>query len=545
MASEVRTTARPGKHLISFLMVLFILTLGIGIGTLISYHVGAVGPGDSQLRITTDGKPIVGGAALALSQAFEEVAKRVEPAVVNINTEELVKNPARSQRRGNQRSPQQQQPQDPDELDPFSRFFGAPNMPDQFTRKSLGSGVIVDPKGYIITNNHVVEGATKIKVSVQEGQEYTARVVAADSLSDLAVIKIDGNKEFPIAKVGDAKAMKVGDWVLAIGSPFGLEQTVTAGIISATGRVFPEASGASIAMLFNDYLQTDAAINPGNSGGPLVNMNGEVVGINTFISTSTRSNAGVGFAVPSHILVNTYNQILEKGKVTRGWLGVNMNYGMPFTPAMAKFFGVKDGKGVLITGLSDETSKPSDSGPAARGGVKPEDVIVEFDGRKVATVQDLRQAVASTPPGRTVRLKVVRFGAEKQLEVTLGERKLEDQDARNQRGGFTFEEREEESKPEIGLEFDDVPAQLSREAGISGGAMIKSVKAGSLAEDAGLSENDVVVAANGKPITVARDLFNIIRDLRAGEAAVLKFLKIQKDQNGLRPSTFYTSITKP
>jgi serine protease Do len=543
--------ANPGKHLVSFLMVLLILTIGIGIGTLISYRVGAVGPGDSQLKIQTDGKPIVGGAALSLSQAFEEVAKRVEPAVVNINTEEVVKlTQRRSQnRRGQQQPPQQQNPRQRDPMDDLLNrlpFFGTPELPDQYTRKSLGSGVIVDPKGYIITNNHVVEGASKIKVTIEE-QEYTAHVIAADQLSDIAVIKIEGTKEFAYARIGDAKGMKVGDWVLAIGSPFGLEQTVTAGIVSATGRVFPDAQQTgSMAMMFNDYLQTDAAINPGNSGGPLVNLNGEVVGINTFISTTTRSSAGVGFAVPSHIFVNVYNQILEKGKVTRGWLGVNMNYGMPWTPAMAKFFGVKQGRGVLITGLSEESGKPSENGPAARAGMKAEDVVVEFDGKKISTVQDLRLAVASTPPGRKVRVKVVRHGVEKDLEVGVGERKLEDQDARAGRGGFSFEEREEEPKPEIGLEFDDVPPQTVSELKIPGGALINSVRVGSLAEEASLEEGNIVVAANGKPILAARDLFNIIRDLKKGEAAVLKFLRVQRDERGgVNSATFYTSISKP
>jgi serine protease Do len=180
--------------------------------------------------------------------------------------------------------------------------------------------VVVDPKGYIITNRHVVEGATKIKVKLLSDEEYMAKVVATDELSDLAVIKIESKKDFPFAKVGDSKSMKIGDWVLAIGSPFGLEHTVTAGIISATGRMFRNemADPSYSAMIFNDYLQTDAAINSGNSGGPLVNMNGEVVGINSFISTTSRSSAGVGFAVPSHTFVNVYNQILDKGRVTRG-----------------------------------------------------------------------------------------------------------------------------------------------------------------------------------------------------------------------------------
>ena len=379
---------KPGKRLISFFMVLFVLTLGIGIGTLVSYRVGAVAPGDSQLRVQGDGKPLVGGAALALSQAFEEVARLVEPAVVNINTEVVVKRQTKKRE-----TPEREDPME----DFFRRFFNNPNLPDNYTRQSLGSGVIVDPKGYIITNSHVVEGATKIKVSLKEGQQYTAQIIAADSLSDIAVIKIEGTKEFPFAKIGNAKALKVGDWVLAIGSPFGLEQTVTAGIISATGRVFPDATTAStMAMLFNDYLQTDAAINPGNSGGPLVNMNGEVVGINTFIQTTGRSNAGVGFRCSrSHLcqrLQPDHGQRESDPRLHRS----QHEHPFTFTPAMAQFFGVKQGAGVLITGLSDDTGKVADRGPAAQAGMKPEDVVVEFDGKKILSVKDLRLAVANT-----------------------------------------------------------------------------------------------------------------------------------------------------
>jgi serine protease Do len=545
MNSDLRESVRPGKRLLSFFMVFLVLAIGIGIGTLISYRVGATGAGDSQLKIQTDGKPVVGGAALALSQAFEEVANTVKPAVVNINTEEIIKISRR-------RVPQDQDQGDDPMDDLFRRFFNSPTpqMPEQFRSQSLGSGVIVDPKGYIITNNHVVGGATKIKVSLAGGQEYDAKIIATDSLSDIGVIKIDSDKPFPYAKVGNAKAMKVGDWVIAIGSPFGLDQTVTAGIVSATGRVFPDRDVGSIgAMLFNDYLQTDAAINPGNSGGPLVNLNGEVVGINSFISTASRSNAGVGFAVPSHIFVNVYNQILEKGKFVRGWIGVNMNL-IPFTPAMAKYFGVKQGGGVLITGLSDEGGTASESGPAAKAGIKPEDVIVEFGGKKVTSVQDLRLAVANTPPGQKAKVKVIRFGEEKLIDVSVAERTLESQD--RERGTFSFEEKEEQPKPEIGLSFDDVPARTAKELDLSGGALVLSIKAGSLAEDAGLIGQDrggfdIIVAANGRKIEKAQDLLDVVKGLKSGDAAVLKFIRVQRDQQRGRlvPSVFYTSITKP
>jgi len=546
MSNEPSHYTRSRKSLVSFFMVLFILSLGIGIGTLITYSAGAVVLGGSQLKIQTDGKPVAGGAVQSLSQAFAEVAKRVEPAVVNINTEEIVRLP----RRG--RTPGGGQGEVPDDL--FHRLLPnipnvAPQMPEQFTRQSLGSGIIVDPKGYIITNNHVIDRATKIKVSVAGGKDYAARVIGADELSDIAVIKIDGEKEFPVVRVGDAKSMSVGDWVLAIGSPFGLDQSVTAGIISTTGRVFDSSDG-SPSMLFNDYLQTDAAINPGNSGGPLVNMNGEVVGINSFISTRSQQNAGVGFAVPSHIFVNVYNQIVDKGRVQRGWLGVNMNT-LPFTEAMARYFGVKQGGGVLITGLSLENGDPGSTGPAAKAGIKAEDVIVEFGGKKILTVQDLRLAVANTPPGQSTQVKVVRHGEERTLQATVAERTFESATASKEQGGFSLEEKQEDVKPEIGLKVDDVPSDLSRNLTVPGGALVISVNAGSLAEDAGLTSQDqnnadVIVEANGKKIDSALDLLNVVKGLKSGEAVILKFARIQRDRvNHFRTDMFFTSITKP
>jgi serine protease Do len=542
MAKQPDESGSKRKRLLGFLMVLFVLALGIGIGTLISYRVDATGPADSQLQMQTGGKPVAGGAFLAMSQAFDEAAKRIEPAVVNINTEELI-------------TRRQMMPEE-DLNDPmyefFRRFgFGGPmgQLPEQQMRRSLGSGVIVDPKGYIITNAHVVEGATKITVNVPGGNEYTARVIGTDPVSDIAVIKITGDKPFPYANIGNSRNMKVGDWVIAVGSPFGLEQTVTAGIISATGRTFEQGGGPSEYSVFNDYLQTDAAINRGNSGGPLVNMNAEVVGINSFISTPTGASAGVGFAVPSHLFTRVYNQILQTGKVARGWVGVNMNP-FPFTPAMAKFFGVKQGSGVLITQLSDESGEPSDTGPAAKAGIKPEDVVIAYNGKKITGMQDFRLAVADTPPGQKAKVTVIRHGREQEFEITVGERRFEDQE----KGRYSFEEKEEKPKPEIGAEIDNVPARIAQALDISGGAYIVSVKPGSLADEAGLAgpdqggSGDVIVAANGKEIQNARQLFDIINGLKSGESVVLKFLRVAgRGQSGGRVPTasYYTSIVKP
>jgi serine protease Do len=543
MNKQPNGSGRSGKRLLTFTMVLFVLALGITIGTLISNRVDATGPGDSQLQMQTDGKPVVGGAFLALSQAFEEVATRVEPSVVNINTEEVITN--------RRRAMPEMDPNDPN-FELFRRFFGPdfqmPKQPEQQMQRSLGSGIIVDPKGYIITNNHVVDGATKIKVSLAGGEEFTATVIGTDPVSDIAVIKISGKNDFPYVKIGNSKTMKVGDWVIAIGSPFGFEQTVTAGIISTTGRTFEnrETGGPAYAFL-NDYLQTDAAINTGNSGGPLVNMNAEVVGINTFISTTTGGNTGVGFAVPSHLFTKVYNQILQTGKVSRGWVGISMNT-LPFTPAMAKFFGVKQGSGVLITNLIDENNETSDTGPAAKAGIKPEDVIVEFDGTKTPNPQALRLAAANAVPGRKAKVKVIRFGQEKELEILVAERKFAEQEKRQ----YTLEEKEEAPKAEIGLEFNNVSSRMSKAMNISGGALVTSVKPGSLADEAGLEgsdqgDGDVIIAINGKPVNNRDDLLNIVKAVKGGDSVIIKFLRIagQTQDNRVVTNTFYTSVLKP
>ncbi len=540
MSNQPNGNGKTWKRLFTFTMVLFVLALGIGIGTLISNRADATGPGDSQLQIQTDGKPVAGGAFLSMSQAFEEVANRVRSSVVNVNTEEIVTN----RRRG---TVPDLDPDDP-AYEFYHRFFG-PNsqVPEQQMQRSLGSGIIVDPKGYVITNNHVVEGATKVKVSLSGGEEYTAKVIGSDPVADIAVIKISGKEDFPYAKIGSSKAMKVGDWVIAIGSPFGFDQTVTAGIISATGRTFDGGNRGPEYSFLNDYLQTDAAINQGNSGGPLVNMNAEVVGINTFISTYSGGSAGVGFSVPSHLFVNAYNQILQRGKVSRGWVGISMNT-LPFTPAMAKFFGVKQGSGVLITDLIDEDNEASAAGPAAKAGLKPEDVITEFNGTKTPNPQILRMAVVNAVPGQKAKVKVIRRGQEMEFDVLVAERKFAEQE----KGKYSFEEKEESPKAEIGLEFDNVPAQLAKSASVSQGAYITNVKPGSLADEAGLvgSEQkqgvvDIIVSANGKPVNNRDDLLNAVKALKSGDPVILKFLRVGRLDNRVQTNTFYTSVVKP
>lgn len=325
----------------------------------------------------------------AMSNTFAHVASAVKPAVININTVQVTRYPSRGSR-----SPFE----DFFGEDFFRRYFG--DVPES-VQKSLGSGVIVDEKGDALTNNHVVANAREIEVVLYDGSKHKAKIIGTDPKTDLAVIRIEGLKKFTIAKLGDSDKVNVGDWVLAIGSPFGLEQTVTAGIVSAKGRVIGQGP-------FDDFLQTDAAINPGNSGGPLVNMQGEIVGINTAI---VASGQGIGFAIPINMAKKIYAEILDKGKVTRGWLGVGLQ---ELNPDIAKQLGLKDANGVLIRGIYRNS-------PAERAELKPGDVIIEYNGKKINNGSDLQRAVGLTEIGKTVRLKVIRDKVEKVFELKITE----------------------------------------------------------------------------------------------------------------------------
>ncbi|MDA2923087.1 trypsin-like peptidase domain-containing protein, partial [Acidobacteria bacterium AH-259-L09] len=369
--------------------------------------------------------------------------------------------------------------------------------------------------------------ADKIKVTLQNGDTYVARVLGEDPESDLAVLKISASKPLPFAKVGDTSKMQVGEWVLAVGNPFGVGQTVTSGIVSATARV---VRGTTI---FGDYIQTDAAINPGNSGGPLVNMRGEVIGINTLIFTQSGGSQGVGFAIPSSVFVNSYNQIVTTGKIERGWLGVSMNT-YPMNEGIAKFFGVagndpegiKDGDGVLVVQVIDENGDPAESGPAYEAGVRAEDVIVKFGDREIETRYDLRFSVANTPSGEEVPFTVVRRGKVLQLNVTLAERTIERRE-RAESEGLSFEERKkEEREKEIGLVFETLSARDAERLGLDNerGVLIRDVVAGSLADEARLESNQVITHVNGDPVRTATDLYEKINSMASGSSVVLRLV---------------------
>ena len=323
---------------------------------------------------------------------FTDVAMAVSAAVVNIRAEKVVKG-------GGPVFRHFQSPYGHDDRfrDFFERFFGDV-PPREFKQRSLGSGFFIDKEGYIVTNNHVIENADKIKVKLKNGKDYDAEIVGRDAKTDIALIKVKPWTDFQAIQWGDSDALKVGEWVVAIGSPFGLEHTVTAGIVSAKGRVI--GSGP-----YDDFIQTDASINPGNSGGPLIDMKGKVVGINTAIVSRSGGNVGIGFAIPINLALGIINQLKASGTVTRGWLGVSIQN---LTPELADYYGVKDGKGALV-------GEVFAGDPADKAGIRPKDVIIEVDGNKIEDSRQLSQKIAEIPVGETIAIKVVRGGKELSL----------------------------------------------------------------------------------------------------------------------------------
>ena len=499
------------QKVLSLSLLLFTLSIGIVIGTLISTGVNAA---KSQIA-APDATPLVTPPVNTMpNNQFVELAKKLEPTVVNIGTEYTPKSRRRSGPPADE--------DDEEGMDLFRRFFrnnppeGAV-PPRSLRRQATGSGFIVDKNGYILTNFHVVERADTIRVKMPKDQmEYKAKLVGYDVETDLAVIKVDAGRPLTAARIGNSDSVQVGDWAIAIGSPFGLEATVTAGIVSATGR---DIDGAQ---QFQRFIQTDAAINPGNSGGPLLNINGEVVGINTAIATQSGGYQGVGFALPVNTAVNVYNSIIKNGKMSRGSIGIQFNK-YDKTPELMKGLGLKEG--VIIERIAP-------GGPAEKAGLKAEDVIVAFDGKPVKDGDDLVTRVSSTPIGSDAKVTVDRGGKRMDFTVTIGDREEQlaaSDDPRYSRRG----EKEEapganpgQQQAKFGISIRPTNDTERQNAGLDGGGVvITQVQENSFADEIGLQEKDIVVSINRLPVTTFDDVKSIQQKLKAGDAVAFRIMR--------------------
>jgi serine protease Do len=426
--------------------------------------------------------------------SFADVAEQVTPAVVLVKSERRLKVTER---------PDIRMPQGPFGEDWFERFFRMP--PGDRQARGLGSGFVVDPKGVILTNNHVVDGADKITVRLADRREFEAKLVGTDPKTDIAVLRVEGAGNLPAVRLGDDKGLRVGEWVLAIGSPFNeqLEHTVTAGIISAKGRSYVGLAD------YEDYLQTDAAINPGNSGGPLVNLRGEVIGINSAIASRTGGFQGVGFAIPIGMAEDIMNELLDNGKVVRSWLGVTIQ---DLTPELAQGLQVDAAtRGLVISDVAAQS-------PADRAGLQEEDVIVAMDGTPVGNVQQFRNRVARTRPGTTVKLEVLRDGKRRDFEARLEEKPEERTVASAGGGGDSASERD------LGFEVANLTQDLAQRMNLSqrpGGVVITGVEADGLASEVGLRAGDVVRSVNRKRVSDVREFRAALERVGAKDPVVL------------------------
>jgi serine protease Do len=410
------------------------------------------------------------GAPFTLT-TFRDIAKRVSPGVVNITSKKVA---TRGGSKGDFFG---------DDL--MERFFGRPRggnqQPEREVQRDLGSGFVIDKAGYILTNRHVIDDADTIQVNFADGKQYDAKLMGKDARTDVALLKIEPREALTVLELGDSNASEVGEWVMAIGNPFGLAGTVTVGVVSFKGRNLTlGAQGTAV-----DMIQTDASINPGNSGGPLLNTRGQVIGINTLIITQgAMQSAGVGFAVPVDVAKEILPQLRDKGKVVRGWLGIRIQ---TITEDLAKSLKLSDTKGAYVADITSGS-------PAEKAGVKPEDVVVAVDGTKVADREELTRYVSAKPPGTSVRLDIIRNGSPLSLNVTLGTFPEETDNASEESGG--------EKRAQLGMTLrnltPDIAQRLELPAG-SKGIVVTDVDPGSKADDAGIQRGDVIVMANGAP----------------------------------------------
>ncbi len=524
------------RGLASAFVLLAVMTVAI-VG--LSYAAHGVS-GQEEQNASPDATPLKVVDSPVAPNSFVKIARLVGPAVVNINTETLPKQSRNSRRR-------QLQPQNPDDdgqgedngqgdnnnndqgfPDFFFHFFGGQGQDDggddnSQVRESLGSGFIVDPKGYIITNNHVIEKADKIYVKLSTDPDNSdlgrpARVIGVDKATDIAVIKIDTNTPLPTVKMGDSDTAQVGDWVEAIGSPFALAQTVTAGIISAKNRTIdPTVQGQ-----FQHFIQTDAAINPGNSGGPLLNMNGQVIGVNTAIYTQSAGYQGIGFAMPSNTVVEIYNDLISPShKVVRGSIGISFREGLP--EAVNRIYGFKTG--VLVSFVQP-------GGPADKAGLKQGDIITTIDGRSIKDGDDLVNDIAERRPGSSVRLGYIRDGQQLDATVMIGDRDKVFAQVASADQSPTPDQTVSPGESTLGITVREItPDTVSRLH--HPGMLVQSVRPGSFADLQGMAPGVVIIRINKQPVGT-RDQYNaVVSKLKTGDDVVFEVMNPHSPEDGI------------
>lgn len=466
-----------------------IVMLTIAVGILIGVVLTLSWPSGGRSQFIVNSQGTVAPGQISFEEGFAPVVQAVLPSVVTVTSTRVIRT---------------ELPDIPFFNDPFfRRFFGGePEIPEERRERGLGSGVVVSSDGHILTNNHVVASATEVLVMVDGDEEYTARILGTDPATDVAVLRVERAQNLKPISFGDSNDVRIGEFVLAIGNPFGVGQTVTMGIVSATGRGELGITG------YEDFIQTDAAINPGNSGGALVDDTGRLVGINTAILSRSAGNVGIGFAVPVNMARAVMDQIIKQGRVIRGYLGVGIQ---DLTPAIRKALNISEERGALVSSIEE-------GGPAAKAGLQRGDVILSLNGEAVEDSRDLSFRIASLSPGTTVRLEVIRDGRRREISAILTERP-----------GAEEEERPQPAEPDspssaLGIQVQDLtPAireQLQLPPGTQG-ALVVGVRPGSPAQEAGLARGDVIQEVNRRPIRNIRELRNALSEAAADEPLLL------------------------
>jgi serine protease Do len=477
------------------LAILSVLVLGIWQLSLL--------PNGGAKVVAQEAVGTVNAGPIAFEDAVEKVAAAILPAVVHINVEKSVDQPTMN----------------PFQDDPFFRYFFGPGQrtpqsPQRQRLTGLGTGMIIDAEGHILTNNHVVGGADKVTVKLSAGVELPAKVVGTDPKTDLAVIQVKPTRDMKYVSFGDSDKLRIGQWVVAIGSPRGLDQTVTVGVVSAKNRRGVGLLGPSG---YEDYIQTDAAINPGNSGGPLVNLRGEVVGVNSAIFSTSGGFQGIGFAVPSNMAKEVATALIKQGKVTRGWLGVAIQQ---VTQDMVRSLRLKDASGIIVSDVTEGS-------PAAKAGIEREDVIVRYNGQRVTDIAEFRQRVAATEVGKEVRVVVVRRGQEREISVKI-ERQPDE-------GTLALAEGE---GIDIGVRVENITSDVARRLGMRSteGVLITDVAEDSPAAEAGLEPGDVILSINNEPVKNLSDYSKIISQVKKGDSAMMLVRNVRDG------STLYVAV---